>query len=129
MVKPIENLLKRKHTGGRRKHFRSRRAHEKDGYASETILGGMQNYARRMRGGDQKTSLRAAEYANVTDESSGKTQKTKITRVLRNPANRDYERRGVITKGALIDTELGNARVTSRPSQDGVINALLVAKQ
>ena len=36
------------------------------------------------------------------------------------------ELRGIITKGALIETELGKAIVTSRPGQDGVVNALLV---
>lgn len=128
MVKPIENLQKRKLTGGRTKRLRSRRAHEKDGYAAETLLGTTEDYHRRTRGGDLKTSLRFAENVNVRDGASGKVQKVKITRVLKNPANRDYERRGVITKGALIDTELGNARVTSRPAQDGVINALLVSK-
>ena len=127
MVKPIENLKKRKITGGRKKSHRSRRAYEKDGYAAETLLGPTQNYHRRMRGGAFKTSLRRAEFANVQD-SQGKMKKVKITRVLRNPANRDYERRGVITRGALIDTEAGNARVTSRPSQDGVINAILVTQ-
>jgi small subunit ribosomal protein S8e len=128
MVKPIENLQKRKPSGGRKKHFRSRRAYEKDGYAAETLQGETENYHRRTRGGALKTSLKFADSANVRDVSSGKTQKVKIIRVLENPANRDYERRGVITKGALIETELGRARVTSRPAQDAVINALLVAK-
>jgi small subunit ribosomal protein S8e len=128
MVKPIENLRKRKLTGGARKANRSRRAFEKDGYAAETLLGTTENYQRRTRGGNVKTSLRFAEFANITDASSGKTSKVKITRVLGNPANRDYERRGVIGRGALIDTELGNARVMSRPSQDGVVNAVLTAK-
>lgn len=128
MVKPIENLQKRKLTGGRTKHFRSRRAFEKDGYAAETVLGPNENYHRRTRGGNYKTSLKFADSANVHDASTGKTQKAKINRVLENPANRDYERRGVITRGALIDTEQGRARVTSRPAQDGVINALLEAK-
>jgi len=126
LVKPIENLQKRKLTGGRTKHFRSRRAYEKDGYAAETLLGESENYKRRMRGGAEKTSLKFANNANVLDKSTGKLQKTRIVRVLENPANRDYERRGVITKGALIGTDLGNARVTSRPAQDGVINATLV---
>ena len=128
MVKPIENLAKRKLTGGRTKAMRSRRAFEKDGYAAETLLGEGQSYHRRTRGGELKTSLKFADYANVVDASSGKIQRAKITRVLRNPANRDYERRGVITKGALIDTELGNARVTSRPSQHGVVNAILISQ-
>ncbi len=127
MVKPIENLRKRKLTGGRTKRFRSRRASEKDGYAAETLLGVTQYYHRRTRGGDLKTSLKSAEFVNVRDDA-GKTKKVKITKVLRNPANRDYERRGVITRGALIDTELGNAKVTSRPAQDGVINAILLQK-
>jgi small subunit ribosomal protein S8e len=129
MVKPIENLQKRKLTGGRIKRFRGRRAYEKDGYAAETLLGPTQFYHRRTMGGSAKTSLKFAEFANVLDRSAGSTQKAKINRVLRNPANRDYERRGVITKGALLDTDLGNAKVTTRPSQDGVINAVLVAQQ
>jgi len=126
LVKPIENLQKRKLTGGRTKHFRSRRAYEKDGYAAETVLGTNEFYQRRTRGGNYKTSLKFADSANIHVPSSGKTEKAAITRVLENPANRDYERRGVITRGALIDTALGRARVTSRPAQDGVINALLV---
>ena len=91
-------------------------------------MGTSESYHRRTRGGSQKTSLRFAESANVRDNSSGKTQKVKISRVLENPANRDYERRGVITRGALIDTDLGTARVTSRPAQDGVVNAVLLVQ-
>lgn len=125
MVKPIENLRKRKLTGGRKKHFRSRRAYEKDGYAAETLLGPKESYHRRTMGGGLKTSLKFADTANVHDNGTGKTKSAKITRVLENPANRDYERRGVITRGALLDTELGKARVTSRPAQDGVVNAVL----
>jgi small subunit ribosomal protein S8e len=63
----------------------------------------------------------------VTNPKSGKTEKTEILRVVRNPANVDYNRRGVITKGAEIETTLGLARVTSRPGNDGVINAVLVS--
>jgi small subunit ribosomal protein S8e len=128
MVKPIENLQKRKATGGRIKRFRGRRVYEKDGYAAETLLGPTEFYHRRMRGGSVKTSLKFVDYANVLDSSSGKVQKAKITRVLENKANPDYERRGVITKGAIIETEMGNARVTSRPAQDGVINAVLITQ-
>lgn len=52
--------------------------------------------------------------------------KTKIVRVSANKANREYERRGVITRGAVIETELGSAKVTSKPSDDGVVNAVLI---
>ncbi len=75
-----------------------------------------------------KVRLAAADAAVVTDKASGKSSKSKLLRVVRNPANVDYQRRGVITKGAIIETELGQARVTSRPGQDGVVNAILVEK-
>jgi len=75
-----------------------------------------------------KTVLASANWAVVTDKSTGKTTKSKLLRVVRNPANVDYQRRGVITKGAIVDTELGQARVTSRPGQHGVINAILVSQ-
>ncbi len=47
--------------------------------------------------------------------------------MVKNGANVDYNRRGVITKGAEIETALGMAKVTSRPGSDGVINAVLMA--
>jgi len=69
-----------------------------------------------------------ADTANVSD-SKGKAVKSKILRVKKSPANRDYERRGVITLGAVIETEAGEAIVTSRPTDDGVVNAILTSKQ
>ena len=69
------------------------------------------------------------KYASVTDLKSGKTEKTEILRVVKNKANVDYNRRGVITKGAEIETSLGPARVTSRPGSDGIINAVLIGKE
>jgi len=68
----------------------------------------------------------AVNVANVTDPATGKSQKTEIRGVVKNPANVDYQRRGVITKGAILDTPLGQAVVTSRPGQHGVVNAILV---
>jgi len=66
---------------------------------------------------------------HVTDPSTGKTERVRILRVLRNPSNVDYDRRGVITKGAVLETPLGIARVTSRPGQVGVLNAVLISKE
>ncbi len=70
----------------------------------------------------------AVKQANVSD-ASGKATKVEILRVIKNPANVDYDRRGVITKGTIIQTPLGTARVTSRPGQDGIVNAILVPKE
>ena len=52
--------------------------------------------------------------------------KAKIEIVTANPANRHYVRRNIMTKGTIIKTDKGDARVTSRPGQDGVINAVLI---
>jgi small subunit ribosomal protein S8e len=80
-------------------------------------------------GGITKTKALSANIASVTDPKTGKTQKTKILRVVKNPANVDYNRRGVITKGAEIETELGTAKVTSRPGKDGIVNGIITAKR
>jgi small subunit ribosomal protein S8e len=126
LVKAVENLRKRKATGGRRRPFRTRRAYEADDYAFETEVGETVRSPKRTRGGTLKYGLRLADTANVVDPTSNKISKSKILRVTANPAKREYERRGVITRGATIETELGKARVTSRPSDDGVVNAVLL---
>lgn len=62
----------------------------------------------------------------MSDPKAKRTLKVKIDEVVKNPANVDYNRRGVITRGTVVKTELGNVRVTSRPGQNGVINGILV---
>jgi len=105
--------------------WRGKRAFEMGGLPTETLAGPTKQRFRRGFGGSAKVQLAQADWAVVTNKATGKTSKTKLLRVVRNPANVDYQRRRVITKGAVIDTELGQARVTSRPGQDGVINAIL----
>jgi len=76
-----------------------------------------------------KIRLLSTNYANVSNPSTGKTEKVEILRVVRNPANVDYNRRGVITKGTIIETPLGTARIMSRPGQHGIVNATLIPKE
>jgi len=125
MKKSIENLSGRKYTGGRKIAMRSRRKYEIDRYPNEAIVGSNVKVTRRVRGDNNKTALKTVEFANVSNLEEKKTTKSKILRVIKNTANKDYERRGVISKGTLIETELGLARVVSRPGQVGVINAVL----
>ena len=68
----------------------------------------------------------ATNVANVFDPGTKKSFKVEIKTVLENPADSHFVRRNVITKGAVIDTEKGKAKVTSRPSQDGTVNAVLI---
>ena len=123
------NSRKKKQTGGRKRAYRVKRNFEKGSFPVETILGESRRRLVRGRGGKIKVKLLKEKFASVTDPKSGKTEKTEILRVIRNKANVDYNRRGVITKGAEIETLLGLARVTSRPGNDGVINAVLIGKE
>jgi small subunit ribosomal protein S8e len=80
---------------------------------------------KRVTGGNLKVSLRNVSIAIVTDKK-GKSKVAKILNVLSTPSNREYAKRNIITKGAIIQTSEGKARVTSRPGQDGVVNAVLI---
>ena len=64
--------------------------------------------------------------ANVVDPSTGTTKSAEIKDVETNPASREFSRRRIITKGAIIETDLGNARVTNKPGKEGIINAVLL---
>ncbi|MFX1305683.1 MAG: 30S ribosomal protein S8e, partial [Promethearchaeota archaeon] len=57
---------------------------------------------------------------------TNKTSKVRILGFKSNDASKDLNRRHVLTKGAVVETELGNARITSRPGQHGQLNAVLV---
>ena len=122
------NSRKKKQTGGRRRAYRIKRNFEKGSFPAETILGESRRRTTRGHGGKRIVKLLKEKFVSVTDPKKGITEKIKILRVIRNKANVDYDRRGVITKGAEIETELGRARVTSRPGKDGVINAVLISK-
>lgn len=126
MRKSIESFGGKKYTGGRLIPSRMRRKSEIDRYPHEPVLGKDNKIVvRRVRGGTLKLSIKNTEFIIVNDIHNKKTIKTKIIRVLENSANKDYERRGVLSKGALVETELGIVRVVSRPGQHGSMNAIL----
>jgi small subunit ribosomal protein S8e len=122
-------LRKRKLTGGKKRAYRIKRKFESGTFPTETTLGEPKRARVRGYGGNTKIKTLNDKFASVTDSKSGKTEKTEILRVVRNKANVDYNRRGVITKGAEIETTLGLARVTSRPGSHGAINAILITKE
>ena len=80
----------------------------------------------RTHGGNSKAYLLAATTANVLDPATNTVKKAKIVTVKENPANPHFVRMNIVTKGAIVETELGLAKVTSRPGQHGMINAVLV---
>jgi len=80
----------------------------------------------KKRAGVTKDVLLAIDIANVLDPKTKKYEKLKIKTILENPANRHYVRRNIITKGSVIETEKGKARVTSRPGQEASVSAVLI---
>jgi len=116
----------RKVTGGRRRPAQMKRRAEIGLAPSDTHVG--ENRARVMRtyGGNEKIRALRANVANVTNPKNGETKKVKIETVEKNTANPNFVRRNLLTMGAVIKTELGSARITSRPGQDGIINAVLL---
>lgn len=117
---------KRKVSSGIYHKARAKRKYELGREPTLTKLGETRPKKQRTIGGNFKTKLLRAEFANVSDPKAKTIKKTKITKVLENPANPNYVRRNIITKGTIIDTELGKAKVTSRPGQEGTVNAVLI---
>jgi small subunit ribosomal protein S8e len=123
------SLHKKKLSGGRKRAYRRKRKFEEGRFPAETIVGETKKKLVKGRGKTAKIKVLRDKYVCVTEPKGGKTEKVEIMRVVKNPANIDYDRRGVITKGAVIETSLGLARVTSRPGQDGIINAVLISQE
>jgi len=120
----------KKISGGRKRPARGKRKYEMGRFPTFTTLSDREKRVKqRVRGGNIKIRLKEALYANVTDPESGESKKVQILSIESTPSNREFARRGIITKGSIIETEIGLAKVTSRPGQDGVINAVLIEKK
>ncbi|MFB6128111.1 MAG: 30S ribosomal protein S8e [Halolamina sp.] len=116
---------KRKRTGGRRRPFRDKKRYELGREPAETTVDEPRFQTVDARGDNAKIRALSTNVAQVADDD-GDVQAVTIEDVVENPANVNYVRRNIVTKGALIDTDLGTARVTSRPGQTGQVNAVLV---
>jgi small subunit ribosomal protein S8e len=116
----------RRATGGRYRPSQGKRRSEIGSAPAETHIGADRRKIIRSYGGNPKVRAMRAQYANVANRSSGETRKVVIETVEENGANPNYVRRNLLTKGAVIRTETGRARIISRPGQDGVINAVLI---
>ena len=106
---------KRKSTGGRLASSRSKKRYEIGRELQQAKIGG-----------GRKDRLLRTEVVSVTDPNSGKSFSSKILEVVENTANPNYVRQNIITKGSVIQTEKGRAKVTSRPGQHGLVNAVLI---
>jgi len=117
---------KRKPTGGRLVQNRKKRRYEIGREPLMTNLGEESLRKYRTMGGNSKVKMLSAAYANVVDPKTNQAKRARIVTVKVNPANPNYVQRNIMNRGATIQTDLGMARITSRPGQDGTINAVLL---
>ena len=118
---------RRKRTGGRLRPIRKKRRFEIARELQTATLGSGTVKKYRVRGGNRKLRVLTAQTINVFDPATKKMQSVRVVTVRENPANPNYVQRNIITKGAILETELGLVRVRSRPGQDGVLNGVRLA--
>ncbi|UPW00911.1 30S ribosomal protein S8e [Halorussus gelatinilyticus] len=114
----------RKRTGGRLRPSHKKKKHELGRQPTETTVGETKLRTIDARGNTEKVRALSTDVASVA--ADGETVQAEIQDVVENDANPNYVRRNIVTKGALVETSEGRARVTSRPGQTGNVNAVLV---
>lgn len=117
---------KRKFTGGRLIASHGKRKGEIGREAAEPHLDDTRRKIVNTLGGNTKVRLLRCNVVNVTDPADNTTKQISIENVVNNSANQHYVRRNILTKGSIIKTEKGDAKITSRPGQDGIVNAVLI---
>ncbi|MBS3112541.1 30S ribosomal protein S8e [Candidatus Woesearchaeota archaeon] len=122
----VQARSKRKATGGRyKKQIILKRKYELGRSPSLIKLETSKKKVIRTKGGGSKIRLMSANILNIVG-SDGKFKKTKIISVIENSANKNFVRRNIMTKGAIVETEAGKAKITNRPGQDGILNGVLI---
>lgn len=123
----FQGRAKRKASGGRyHKAHKKKARHIGRNPVLTTVKQKVVRKFLRTQGGNRKVSLHGTNQVNLM--VNGKAKKTKIETVVENAASRHFVRQNVVSKGAIIKTPEGLARVTSRPTQDGTVNAILIKK-
>ncbi len=77
---------------------------------------------KKTRGGNKKIFLLKTKFVNIPS----KKKKVEIKNVLETPSNRFLARQNIITKGTIVETKLGKVKILNRPTQEGVVNGILV---
>lgn len=123
MAKSTRRSVK-KQSGKKYQQDRKKRKKELAKPAGLTKIGEKRTKKVRTIGGNNKN--RALQVPEVTIIQGKKKIIGKIVRVLQNPANRHFVRMNVMTKGAIIETDKGNVKVTNRPGQEGHVQGVLM---
>ncbi|MFH1787286.1 MAG: 30S ribosomal protein S8e [archaeon] len=113
----------KKISGGKYIKNRKKKSYEIAGQKRVVKKGEEKRKTKRTLGGNKKTMTLKTKFVNVKSED--KTSKVEIKNVLETPSNRFLARQNIITKGTILETEIGKVKVTNRPSQEGVVNGIL----
>lgn len=115
----------RKKTGGRYRKHRKRKSYERAGQRTDVKLGETKKKGKRIMGGGKKTHLLKTKFVNIIKDK-GKNEKAEIKNVIQTPSNRFLARQNIMTRGTIIETDKGKVKITNRPSQEGMVNGVLV---
>ncbi|MEJ2267498.1 MAG: 30S ribosomal protein S8e [Nanoarchaeota archaeon] len=114
----------RKNSGGKYSKNRKKKLHEAKGQKRIIKVGKEKRKLKKKRGGKIKTILLSAKFVNVKKDN--KNIKTEIKNVLETPSNRFLARQNILTKGTIVETNLGKVKITNRPNQECNINGILI---
>lgn len=122
-----QEMSRRKSSGGRYKSvlFKKKRG-QKGSSPINTILGERRVKKQKALGNNVKTRIFFENKVSVYDPQTKKTAVEEITKILENPANPQFVRRNIITKGAIIETQKGKVKITSRPGQEGSLSGIRI---
>lgn len=119
-------ISRRKTSGGRRVQARGKRKTEISSEKQFALVGEPKRKIYRKTGGNTMVRVMAENRVAIADPAKGTTKMGTIMSVVENESDPNYVRRNILVKGAIIETDKGRVRITSRPGKDGVINGVLV---
>lgn len=116
----------RKKSGGKYKNIKKKKLASLKGVFNKVKLRDKKQKRLKVMGGNLKIILLSDNLANVFDKKTKKSKKARILNVIETPSNRFLARQNILIKSAIIETELGKARITNRPTQEGMVQAVLI---
>ncbi len=122
----IHGKAKRKSTGGRFTNAFTKRLAQRGSKPTHTKLAEQKVVLAKRKGGGTKMRLLSANKLNLYDPESKKYSVEEMKTVADNTADRHFVRHNILTKGTIVMTSKGKARITNRPGQEGFVNAILV---
>ena len=112
--------LGKKISGGRYVKSKKKKKYERRREGIAVKLGEDKKKKLKVRGGKTKIFFLKGKFVNVGNK------KLEIKNVLETPSNRFLARQNILTKGTIVQTELGKVKITNRPGQESVINGVLI---